>query len=108
MIEDQGRPTARSVLIRNGVVAFLTGAAIMVLLHESSHAVAGWLLGYRPTQLPFAVTFEPEPPARDVAVTAITGPLFSLVTGLLAVVVDCAVRPFSTRPYARLVWWWTV
>ncbi len=100
--------TDRATLIRNGAVAFVTGATIMVLLHEGSHAVAGALLGYRPVQLPFAVEYVPEPPAGAAAVTAITGPLFSLVSGFLGVAVDRAVRPFRGRPYWRLVWLWTV
>ncbi len=100
--------TPRSTLIRTGVVAFVTGATIMILLHESSHAVAGALLGYGPTQLPFAIDYTPEPPAAARALTAITGPVFSLVTGFGLYAVDRAVRPFRARPYARLVWLWTV
>jgi hypothetical protein len=80
----------------------------MILLHESSHAVAGALLGYRPTQLPFAVDFSPTQTPSDAAVTAITGPLFSLVTGLIGVGIDRAANPLTGRPFWRLVWLWTV
>lgn len=90
------------------MVAFVTGATIMILLHESSHAVTGALLGYQPTQLPFAVTFTPDQPPMAAAVTAFTGPVFSLVTGLIGVVIDRLVQPFENRPYWRLVWLWTV
>lgn len=107
-MNDSATVASRGTLIRNGVVAFVTGATIMILLHESSHAVAGALLGYGPTQLPFAVGFTPEPPAGVGALTAITGPLFSLVSGFGLYAVDRVVRPFRTRPYARLVWLWTV
>lgn len=107
-MNDAVASVSRGTLIRNGVVAFVTGATIMILLHESSHAVAGALLGYGPTQLPFAVGYTPEPPAGARAVTAITGPLFSLVSGFGLYAVDRVKRPFATRPYARLVWLWTV
>ncbi|GAA3630847.1 hypothetical protein GCM10022236_36700 [Microlunatus ginsengisoli] len=98
----------RSTLVRSGVVAFVTGAAIMTLLHEGSHAVAGGLQGFRPTQLPFAVGYTPDPPPAAEARTAITGPLFSLVSGFVLYAVDRLVRPFRARPYWRLVWLWTV
>lgn len=107
-MNDSVADASRRTLIRNGVVAFVTGATIMILLHESSHAVAGALLGYGPTQLPFAVGYTPEPPAGAGALTALTGPLFSLVSGFGLYAVDRVVRPFRTRPYARLVWLWTV
>ncbi len=100
--------TERGTLIRNGVVAFVTGATIMILLHETSHAVAGAVLGYGPTQLPFAVGYTPEPPAGAAALTAIAGPLFSLVTGFGLYAVDRRIRPFRARPYVRLVWLWTL
>ena len=105
---DLGASADRATLIRNSVVAFVTGATIMILLHESSHAVAGALLGYRPIQLPFAVSYVPDPTPSAAAATAITGPVFSLVSGLLGVVVDRLARPFRRRPYWRLVWLWTV
>lgn len=105
---DQAEPADRATLIRLGVVAFVTGVTIMVLLHESSHAVAGALLGYHPTQLPFAVTYLPEPATADAAVTAITGPLFSLISGFALYGIDRAVRPFRQWSYWRLVWLWTV
>ncbi len=98
----------RAVLIRNGVVAFVTGATLMTLLHESSHAIVGALLGYRPIQLPFAVDYVPAQTPAAAALTAITGPLFSLVSGLLGVAVDRAIHPFRSHPYWRLVWLWTV
>ncbi|GAA3703414.1 hypothetical protein GCM10022204_20790 [Microlunatus aurantiacus] len=100
--------SGRGTLIRNGVVAFVTGATIMILLHETSHAVAGALQGYGPTQLPFAVGYTPEPPAGAAALTAIAGPLFSIVSGLLLYGIDRVVRPLRARPYWRLVWLWTV
>jgi len=90
------------------VLAFLTGVAINVFLHESSHSVAGALMGYRPTQVPFAVEYRPDPTTADQALGAITGPIFSVVSGLIGVLVDRLVRPFRHHPYLRLVWLWTV
>ena len=98
----------RTTLIRHGSAAFVTGATIMILLHETSHAVAGALLGYGVVQLPFAVSYEPDPAAADAALTAIAGPLFSIVSGFVLYAVDRIVRPFRQRPYWRLVWLWTV
>jgi hypothetical protein len=98
----------RATAVRSGVVAFVIGAAIMTLLHETSHAVAGAVLGYRPIQLPFAVTYVPDQTASAAAATAITGPLFSLVSGLIGVGVDRAARPFGAHVFWRLVWLWTV
>lgn len=101
-------PTARHALIRNTSVAFVIGATIMVFLHESSHSVAGALQGYHPFQLPFAVGYRPEQTRTAAVVTLLTGPLFSLVSGFVGVVVDRLVRPFRRRPFWRLVWLWVV
>lgn len=95
-------------LIVGSTLALMVGVSIMVLLHETSHAVAGVLLGYLPTQVPFAVGYTPEPPPDAEAIEAITGPIFSLVSGLIGLAIDVAVRPFSSRPFWRLVWLWTI
>ena len=102
------QPADRGTLIRLGTVAFVTGATIMILLHEASHAVAGAALGYAVVQLPYAVSYQPEPAAADAALTAITGPVFSIVSGFALYAVDRIVHPFRQRPYWRLVWLWTV
>lgn len=80
----------------------------MVLLHETSHAVAGALLGYVPTQVPFGVGLTPEPPPDAEAIAAITGPIFSLTSGLVGLAIDVAAQPFRSRPFWRLVWLWTI
>ncbi len=99
---------SRSSVIIGSSLALLIGMSITVLLHESSHAVAAALLGYVPTQLPFAVDTTPDLRPGDEAVAAITGPIFSLLSGLVAYAIDVARRPFVTRPFWRLVWLWTV
>lgn len=91
-----------------GSVAFTIGASVMILLHEASHAVAGLVLGHHPLQLPFAVDYRPALNSAAQGVTAITGPLFSLVSGMIGVVIDRTVRPLRSRPFARLVWLWLV
>ena len=87
----------RRTVIRHGIVAFVTGATIMILLHEASHAVAGAALGYGVVQLPFTVSYAPGPTAADAALTAIAGPLFSIASGLVLYAVDRVVRSSSGR-----------
>lgn len=95
-------------LIVGSTLALLIGATIMILLHETSHSVAGALLGYLPTQVPFAVGYTPEPPPNAEAIAAFTGPIFSLVSGLVGFAIDVAVKPFRSCPFWRLVWLWTI
>lgn len=100
--------SAPGSLVIGSTLALLVGASIMILLHETSHAVAGALLGYVPTQVPFAVGYAPEPPPDAEAIAAITGPIFSLLSGLVGFAVDVAVRPFRSQPFWRLAWLWTI
>lgn len=75
---------ARRMLIAS-TVALVLGQVVVIALHETSHSVAGLLLGLTPTQFTSQVRFSPEPTAGQQAVTALTGPAFSLVSGLLVV-----------------------
>lgn len=104
------RPTAshRSRLSLGSALAFVIGATIMILLHETSHAVTGALLGFHPLQLPFGVDYTPAPPPELHVLTLLAGPAFSLVSGVIGVVVDRVVTPFRDRPFWRLVWLWTI
>ena len=110
MDTSQQRPTAshRSRLILGASLAFVIGATIMILLHETGHAVMGALLGYHPQQLPFGVDYTPAPPPEPHVLTLLAGPVFSFVTGVIGVIVDRALTPFRDRPFWRLVWLWTI
>lgn len=103
-----GGPQPRSRIILGSSLAFVIGATIMIFLHEASHAVAGAVQGYHPQQLPFAVGYSPEPPDRASVIALLAGPVFSLASGVVGVLVDRRWRPFRDRPLWRLVWLWTV
>ncbi|GAA1889241.1 hypothetical protein [Lapillicoccus jejuensis] len=75
---------ARRMLLAS-TAALVLGQVVVIALHETSHAVAGLLLGLTPTQFTSQVRFSPEPTPGQHAVTALTGPAFSLLSGLLVV-----------------------
>jgi hypothetical protein len=87
----------------NSAVAFALAGMVAVLLHETSHAVAGLVLGDRDVRLyGYQVSFaEPRPPMRAVA-TALTGPVFSLVLGAVVI----ATTRNAGRGFARLFFLW--
>lgn len=86
----------------NSAVAYVLAQSIVILLHESSHSVAGLLLGYHATQFTGAVDFSPEQTTSAHVITALTGPFFSLVTGLLAM----RFRPALRGGFGPLLWVW--
>lgn len=84
-------------------LALVTAVTAVILLHELSHVVAGLLLGYQNTLYPFGVTHHPDPSTADAAVAALTGPAFSLVTGVILLVW----QPLRAgRSYGQLLWIW--
>ena len=86
----------------NSTVAFLLAGMIVTTAHELSHLVAGLLLGEPATLFPTAVEFGEPRSTSDATVTAATGPIFSLVSGLILI--------FTTRErgtgFGRLLWMW--
>lgn len=54
---EQGWPRKRSHTVFGSSLAFVIGATIMILLHETAHAATGALQSYHPTQLAFAVDY---------------------------------------------------
>jgi hypothetical protein len=70
------------MLLANSTLAFLVAASVTILLHETSHAVAGITLGAQAIQSPFAVGYRPALTSSQQVITALTGPIFSLVSGL--------------------------
>lgn len=84
-------------------VSFVTAVTIVIGIHEFSHSVAGTALGYGNTLYPFGVTHHPDPTRFDAAAAALTGPVFSLVVGGVAM----AWQPLRRRRgYGQLVWLW--
>lgn len=89
-------------MLWNSTVAFVVAHMVVIVLHESAHAVTGLLQGYRATQFAGEVRFTPEQTTRALVLTALVGPLFSLVSGLLAMMF----RPFRGRGFGELLWAW--
>ena len=95
-------PSTRTLTI-NAAVAFVAAHLVVVLLHEASHVAAGLALGESNVMYAFGVTHSPEPGRADAAIMALTGPGFSLVTGLIAMVV----MPWrERRGFGHLAWLW--
>jgi hypothetical protein len=92
--------TPQRTLILNTTVAFVLAGLANSVLHECAPAVAGLAVGLVPTITPFAVSYEPEGTARQQTITAASGPLFSLVMGIVLMV---AARRWG-RGFGRLVW----
>ncbi|MET0692428.1 MAG: hypothetical protein ABWY56_00780 [Propionibacteriaceae bacterium] len=79
--------TDRRALLANSTLAFVLAAMVNDTLHELAHAVAGLAQGLTPTVSPFSVSYLPEGTDSQQIVTAAAGPLFSLVLGLVLMVV---------------------
>ena len=74
--------TVRSLLLNN-LVAALIASAVMIVLHEGAHLVAGLALGHPSVLYSFGVNHLGSPSASDQVVMLLAGPAFSLVTGVL-------------------------
>jgi hypothetical protein len=72
--------TSRPALL-NAAAAFVLATIVNVLLHELAHAVAGLAQGLTATLLPFSVNYAPTPSSGQEIVTALAGPVWSLVMG---------------------------
>jgi hypothetical protein len=90
-------------LVVHGSVSFVAAHLIVVLLHELAHVVAGLSLGFTNELFPFGVAHSPDPQRWQDAVMLLSAPVFSLVSGLLAM----AVQPFrARRGPAHILWLW--
>lgn len=95
-------PSVRDLVV-HASVTFVAAHLLVVLLHELAHVTAGLALGFSNELFPFGVVHSPEPGRWQDAVMLLAGPAFSLVTGLLALVV----QPFRAgRGQAHLLWLW--
>lgn len=78
--------TDRRALLAGSTLAFVLAAMVNDTLHELAHAVAGLAVGLTPTLSPFSVEYEPQGTSSQQIITAAAGPLFSLVMGLVLMV----------------------
>lgn len=92
----------RLSLWANSTVAFVLAGMLAVTAHELSHLVAGLLLGDPATLFPTAVEFGAGRSASHATVTAATGPIFSLLSGIALIF---ATRDLG-RGFGRLLWMW--
>ena len=89
-------------MLWNTTVAYVVAQMLVIVLHESAHTVAGLLQGYQATQFTGEVRFAPDQTPTAHVITALAGPLFSLVSGLVAM----HLRPFRGRGFLQLLWVW--
>ena len=102
-VQAQGATPAHvRAMLWNSTVAFVVAQMVVIVLHESAHAVTGLLQGYGAIQFPEEVRFTPEQATGALVVTALAGPVFSLVSGLVAMMF----RPFRGLGFAELLWAW--
>lgn len=95
-------PAPRTIL-PNNLAALLLGSAVMVLLHEAVHWLTGAALGYRSILYSFGVTYPDVRAPGAIATTAISAPIFSLVSGFAMI----AWQPLRRiGGFAHLLWLW--
>jgi hypothetical protein len=80
--------SSRRALLASSTLAFALAAMVNDTLHEGAHALAGLAQGLVPTLTPFAVDFAPEGTVAQQVVHAAAGPVFSLVLGLVLMLVS--------------------
>jgi hypothetical protein len=96
------RAAVRTLLLNN-LVAALIASALMILLHELAHLVAGLALGHPSVLYSFGVEHLGSPSDADQVVMLLAGPAFSLVTGVLMQLWT----PLRARAdLLHLVWLW--
>ena len=89
-------------LITRSTLAYLLAVTVVLLLHETSHAIAGITQGSAAVQLPFAVGYRPELGTTSSIIATATGPLFSLVSGVILI----WFRPWRRSPFWGLAFSW--
>lgn len=90
-------------LTANSTLAFVLAAMVNDTAHEGAHAIAALALGITPTIGPFSVDFDDAGVSvAHKVVVALAGPFFSLVMGLVLMVLA---RSWG-RGLVRLFWMW--
>ena len=95
-------PSRTGLLMLNSAVAYALALMVTITVHEFGHALTALGLGLTPTVRPSSVDYGSPPPDIQV-VTALAGPLVSLVTGLVLL---AAYRAVSGRGFWHLVLLW--
>lgn len=92
----------RTMLI-NATAALLLGSALMVIVHECCHWIAGALIGHRSTLYAFGVEYTPPTEGGEAAFTALAGVIGSLLIGALFT----SWQPFRrSNGFGHLLWLW--
>jgi hypothetical protein len=91
------------LLLASSALALTLAAPIAVTLHELAHAVAGLLLGVDADLRPNSVSYVPELAADGQVLTAAAGPVFSLVFGVVVLLLGRKVG----GGFLRLLLLWT-
>lgn len=89
-------------MLINATVAYVAAVFVVIFLHELAHAFTGMVLGSSAIQVPFGVEHDPMLTGTAAATASLAGPIFSLVTGLLAM----TIRPFGDRGFWAIAWAW--
>jgi hypothetical protein len=97
--ENKKDNTNRNLLL-NSSVAFALALLVMIMIHESGHALAAISFGLHPVVRPFSVDYAAATNAQNIA-TDLAGPLVSLVSGGLILVIARGGRGFW-----GLFWLW--
>lgn len=84
------------------MLAFVLAGMLATTVHEISHSVAALLVGEKPTLFPGFTRLNDGVSSSHLIVIAGTGPLFSLTTGLLMILLF---RNWG-RGFVRLFWLW--
>jgi hypothetical protein len=90
------------LLMSNSTLAFVLAALTSIASHEFAHAAAGLLRGLSPTVYSAGVIYTPAGSATTQLITAATGPLFSLVLGIVV----CNFGQSLGRGFGRLFSMW--
>lgn len=92
----------RTMLV-NATAALLLGSALMVIVHECCHWIAGALIGHRSTLYAFGVEYTPPTEGGEAAFTALAGVIGSLLIGALFT----SWQPFRrSNGFGHLLWLW--
>ena len=94
-------PSNQHILV-NSVVAFVLAGMVATTLHELSHLTAGLLLGHPGRLYVSAVDTSGLVSTNHLIIIALTGPLFSLVFGILFIFMA---RNWG-QGFGRLFWLW--
>lgn len=86
----------------NSSIALLLAGMVATTLHELSHLTTGKIIGESATLFPNEVVFGAHVSTNHQILTAATGPIFSLISGLIII----TLLSKSGKGFMRLFWMW--